>query len=215
MTIRDDILGNIRARLGRTAQDSTEADARLQTHPGGPVPARTQGTPAELRERFIAMARKASADVEELDGPGALPALVARICGEHGFEPAAVAAPDPVLEPLDWQGAGVAVAHRAAEPDDRVGVGHALCAVAETGTLVLTSGPRSPVTPSFLPDVHVVALEAARLVGGYEEAWARVRAAGVMPRTVNWITGPSRSADIEQTIQLGAHGPVRLVIALY
>ena len=214
MTTRDDILGNIRTRLGRTADDRAEVDAHLQGHPSGPLPARTQGTPDELRERFIAMARKASADVEELDGPDALPGVVARICGEHGFEPAAVAAPDPALEPLDWRGAGVASAHRAAEPDDRVGIGHALCAVAETGTLVLASGPQAPVTPSFLPDVHVVALEAARLVGGYEEAWARVRAAGAMPRTVNWITGPSRSADIEQTIQLGAHGPVRLVIAL-
>ncbi|MDZ7748013.1 MAG: LUD domain-containing protein [Halofilum sp. (in: g-proteobacteria)] len=76
--------------------------------------------------------------------------------------------------------------------------------------LALASGPASPVTLGFLPEVHVVALSADRLVGSYEEAWSLLRARGPLPRTINWITGPSRSADIEQTLQLGAHGPVRL-----
>lgn len=214
MSARDHILGNIRTRLERGAEDPAHADARLDSHPAGPVPARARGTPADLRQRFIDMARGASAEVEELEDVAQLPPLMARLCAAGGLGAPAVA-PDAVLEALDWAGAGVAVEHRAARDGDRVCVGRALCGVAETGTLVLASGAASPVTLAFLPDVHVVALDTATLVGGYEDAWEVVRAAGPMPRTVNWITGPSRSADIEQNIQLGAHGPIRLVIALY
>ncbi len=140
---------------------------------------------------------------------------VAGICGAHGFDAAAAIAPDPALEGLDWSDAGVAADARRGQPDDRVCVGHAVCGVAETGTLVLASGPRSPITLNFLPDVHVVAIPADAIVGTYEDAWKRIRTRGDMPRAINWITGPSRSADIEQTLQLGAHGPVRFVIALY
>lgn len=213
MSARDRILGNIRTRLDRGAEDPAHADARLAGHPSGPVPERARGDPAALRRRFIDMARAASAEVEELDDLAELPALMARLCTAAGLGAPAVA-PDAVLEGLDWGGAGVTVEHRAARDGDRVCVGRALCGVAETGTLVLASGAASPITLAYLPDVHVVALDSAALVGGYEDAWARVRAAGPMPRAVNWITGPSRSADIEQSLQLGAHGPMRLVIAL-
>ncbi len=215
MNDRSHILGNIRARLGRDADDQAAVDERLAARPVGPVPARGEGSAENLRVRFVEMARKASADVEQLGGIEELPGLVAGICGAHGFDPAAAIAPAPALEGLGWSDAGVAAEARRGQPDDRLCVGHAVCGVAETGTLVLASGPQSPITLNFLPDVHVVAIPADAIVGTYEDAWLRIRARGDMPRAVNWITGPSRSADIEQTLQLGAHGPVRLVIALY
>ncbi len=90
----------------------------------------------------------------------------------------------------------------------------AFTAVAETGTLMLRSGPDHPTTLNFLPDTHIVVLRAGQIVGPYEDAWAKLRAAGDMPRAVNFVSGPSRTADIEQTIQLGAHGPRRLHIVL-
>jgi L-lactate dehydrogenase complex protein LldG len=214
MSARDDILARLRERRSRSP-DETDAATHLRTHAAGPVPQRAQGAGAELRARFVAAAEQASAEVAEIDGPGSVPALVARLCAEQGYAPEAVVAPDGALDTLDWGAAGLAVSARAAHGDDRVGVSQAFCGIAETGTLVLRSGPQSPVTVGFLPEVHVVALTLQDLVGGYEQAWQRLRAAGAMPRTVNWITGPSRSADIEQTIQIGAHGPLRLVIALY
>jgi L-lactate dehydrogenase complex protein LldG len=80
---------------------------------------------------------------------------------------------------------------------------------------MLVSGPETPSTLNFLPETHVVVVRASQIVGGYEDAWARLRAAmKAMPRTVNFITGPSRSGDIEQTLQLGAHGPRRLHVVL-
>ncbi len=214
MSARDDILARLRERRSQSP-DTIDPAAHLRAHPGGPIPERAQGAGEDVRSRFMAAAERASAEVVELEGLVGLPALVARVCAEQGCAAAAAAAPDTALGALDWSGAGLEMAARAATGDDRVGVSHAFCGIAETGTLVLRSGADSPVTLGFLPDVHIVALAADSLVGGYEQAWQRLRAAGEMPRAVNWITGPSRSADIEQTIQIGAHGPLRLVIALY
>ena len=79
----------------------------------------------------------------------------------------------------------------------------------------MASGADSPTTLNFLPETEIVLLPAEGVVGGMEEAWARLRnrlgKAG-LPRTVNFITGPSRSADIGQKLQMGAHGPRRLHI---
>ena len=127
-------------------------------------------------------------------------------------------APDPGLEALPWDGQALLdVARGPAVEPDQASVTAALAGVAETGTLVLHSGATAPTTLNFLPETHIVVLDAAAMVGAYEEVWDRLRAAGgaaPLPRTVNLITGPSRSADIEQTLQLGAHGPRRLHIIL-
>jgi L-lactate dehydrogenase complex protein LldG len=90
-------------------------------------------------------------------------------------------------------------------------------AAAETGTLLLVSGADNPTTLNFLPEAHTVLIAASDIVGSYEEAFDRLRAIhgeGYLPRTVNLISGPSRTADIEQTIVRGAHGPSRLHVLI-
>ena len=114
---------------------------------------------------------------------------------------------------LPWRETAIEVSRGASDGKDPVGLSHALAGVAETGTVVLTSGRDNPTTLAFLPATHIVVVRAADIAGDYETAWGHVRTMfgkGGMPRTVNWITGPSRSADIEQTLLLGAHGPQRL-----
>ena len=101
-----------------------------------------------------------------------------------------------------------------AEPGDTVSLTPCLAAVAETGTLMLVSGAETPTTLNFLPDTHVVVVRAGQVVVSYEEGWDLIRSRGAMPRTVNLVTGPSRTGDIEQRIQLGAHGPRRLHVVL-
>jgi L-lactate dehydrogenase complex protein LldG len=96
-----------------------------------------------------------------------------------------------------------------------VGITGAFCAIAETGTLMLLSGPRMPGATSLLPETHVAIVRTGRIVRGMEDAWALLRSEHpAMPRAVNFISGPSRTADIEQTLVLGAHGPYRVHVVL-
>jgi L-lactate dehydrogenase complex protein LldG len=125
---------------------------------------------------------------------------------------------DPLLHGLPWDSTPqIEVAHGRSDGKDAVSVSHALAGVAESGTIMLASGPENPTTLNFLPETHIVVLAAADIVGDYESAFDMVRSRhgrGTMPRTVNLITGPSRSADIEQTLLLGAHGPRRLHLVI-
>ena len=116
---------------------------------------------------------------------------------------------------LGWSGAGVEIVVREAREADLVGVTGAFCAVAETGTLMTVSSPGTPATVSLLPETHIAILRASRVVPGMEEAWQLLRRErGLPPRAVSFISGPSRTADIEQTVTLGVHGPYRVHIVL-
>jgi L-lactate dehydrogenase complex protein LldG len=118
------------------------------------------------------------------------------------------------LAAIDWP-AGFEVEHRAARREDETSVTPCFAAVAESGGIVTLSGPDTPSTLNFVPDNHIVIVHAAQVVRDFEDVWTQWRASGrPMPRTVNIISGPSRTADIEMTIQLGAHGPRRLHILL-
>ena len=104
-----------------------------------------------------------------------------------------------------------------ASPTDQVGLSHALAAIAETGTLTLASGADNPVTLNFVPENHIIVVEDTDLVGPYEDVWTRVRTRfgkTHMPRTLNFISGPSRTADIGGKLVTGAHGPRRLCVVL-
>jgi len=77
------------------------------------------------------------------------------------------------------------------------------------------SGANSPTSLNFLPDNYLCILRRERLVKHIEDVWQRLRDEHTgLPRAINFITGPSRTADVEQTIQLGAHGPRRLHVIL-
>ncbi len=215
---RDTVLGNVRRNLQRmrSVDDRIgELEQRMHQHPRQTVPERAQRVPAEQVELFVQMAEEASASLQRVADWAAVPAAVAEFVLRHNFPPELVVAPAAELVELPWTGQNqLRVEHRAARDGDRVSVAPAFAGIAETGTLMLLSGPGSPTSLNFLPDAHIVVLSADRIVGPYEDAWQRLRARGAMPRSVNFITGPSRSADIEQTLQLGAHGPIELHIIL-
>ena len=80
---------------------------------------------------------------------------------------------------------------------------------------MVASGPDTPAAASLLPETHVALLRAGRIVARMEEAWDLARQAfGQLPRAVNFISGPSRTGDIEQQLVLGAHGPYRVHIVV-
>ena len=145
-----------------------------------------------------------------------VPAAIAGYLAEHNIAPIAKIAPDPVLDAIPWQAAPLLDLTRGKGEDaDKVSITSAFAGIAETGTVMALSGPHHPTTLNILPETHVVVLRADQIVGAYEEAWDRLRASGRgTPRTVMLITGPSRSGDIEQTLQLGAHGPKRLHLVI-
>ena len=222
---RDAILGSIRRSLGRGALDATARaalDERMAKPAPNLVPARTDISQDERVALFTSMAKAVFATVDRVSGPDAVPGAVADYLAQHNLPPALVMAPDPALDAYPWgERPMLAIRRGRAEEADRVGVTGAVMGFAETGTLMMTSGPDHPSTLNFVPENHVVVLPAEKIGGAYEEGWAHLRAegepgadGGFMPRTVNLVTGPSRTADIEQTIALGAHGPRRLHIVI-
>jgi L-lactate dehydrogenase complex protein LldG len=215
---KSQIFSGIRRALGRgelPAEARAAADARLAEHPRGTIPARSALGRDEKIALFVAMAETVAATVRRVAGPGDVPDAVAEYLAGQNLSTAVKAAPDPALEGIPWSKRPLlSVTAGRADDGDATSLTGALAAVAETGTLVLASGPHAPSTLNFMPETHIVVLRAAQIVGAYEEAWDLLRQSGAMPRTVNWITGPSRTGDIEQQIQLGAHGPRRLHIVL-
>ncbi len=224
---RDQILGDIRASLrggGRvSAEQTTQLEARLANHPAGLIPRRSAGLDrARLIELFEDQARAVTTTVSRVRSLADVPAAVAEYLSSQNLPAEAAVAPDALLDTVPWS-ARPLLKLRRGKPvaSDQVGISASFAAIAETGTLMILSGADSPSTLNFLPDTHVVVLPARRVVGPMEDAWRRLRetrgdlaTAANMPRTVNFITGPSRTADIEQKIEMGAHGPRRQHIIL-
>ena len=190
---------------------------RLRSTPRGLVPARGQLEGEALVAMFREQAQAVQASLADVATQADIPAEVARYLREHNLPASLRIGTDPRLAGLDWSATAIALSAGPSAGDDLNGLSHAFAGIAETGTLALVSGPENPTTLNFLPDNHIVVLRAGDLEGDAESLWDRLRArygAGLMPRTVNMITGPSRSGDIEQQIILGAHGPRRLHIVI-
>jgi L-lactate dehydrogenase complex protein LldG len=217
MTARDLILATIRRSLGVAGTEAPrrlEVTTRLSGHPAGVVPARGQLPPAARLDLFARMVEAAAGTLERANEAADIPAAIAAFLRGHNLPLAIRHGDDLLLAAVPWDRAGTLEVRRgASRGTDLAAVSHAIGAVAETGTLVLTSGADNPTTLNFLPDVHIVVVNARDVLSDFEAVMERLRerfGAGAMPRAVNMITGPSRSADIEQTLILGAHGPRKL-----
>lgn len=211
MTARDEILGRVRQGVGKGdfAQRRAAAEAQLLARARGPQPVMAGG----LVERFRDKAQSLASTLDSVPERAAAPGAVAAYLKAHELVQQVVVAPE--LAGLDWAGSGIAAEARGAVDTDSVGITGCFCAVAETGTLVLLSGADTPATVSLLPETHVALVDASRIVATMEDAFALLRAEhGSVPRAINFISGPSRTGDIEQTIVLGAHGPCRVHLIL-
>jgi L-lactate dehydrogenase complex protein LldG len=241
---RDDILGGIRRALRRGPLldvERGELAERVAAHHRNLVPARAASLGHKGRiELFVAMAEAVQTTVARVASEADIPAEIARYLAAENLPAELVVAPDASLEGVPWETRPLLQIRRGrAEAQDAVSLTPCLAGIAETGTLMLTSGPGTPSTLNFLPDTHIVVLHAGQVVASYEDGWDLLRArrqndppplagevdrpaagpegganAPALPRTVNLITGPSRTGDIEQRIQLGAHGPRRLHVVL-
>lgn len=219
---RDAILARIRNSLTADAGDQARRNvvaSRIADHKPNLVPARSQISHARQLDLFQEQAEAVQASVVRVAAPRDVPAAVADYLRSQNLPQTVRHGADKLLAKLPWKSKAPTVeVHKGrADPADEVSLSHAAAGVAETGTLVLTSGPDNPTTLNFLPENHIIVVEARDITGSYEEAWQALRqryGERNLPRTVNMITGPSRTADIEQRIELGAHGPRRLHIVI-
>ncbi len=220
MTARAQMLDAIRraSKRGPLAGEArTALEDRLRQHRTNIVPERTAGSQEDRIRQFERWATFNQASVACISAKE-VPAAVTDYLAANNLPARAVMAPDSALDRYDWTSRGMLELRRGLPQDaDRVAITGALAGVAETGTLVFVSGPEHPTSLNLLPETHIVILRERDVVGPLEDVFARLRARygeGAMPRTVNTVTGPSRTGDIEQQLELGAHGPRRMHILL-
>jgi L-lactate dehydrogenase complex protein LldG len=213
MNARDNILGKIRTALGRN-RPLTETEvgplrAVLRENRRGPLPTMNWEPVSRFRERCLSL----SSTVDDVAEFHQVPAAVKRYLTTNHLPGTCVCSPQ--FAGFDWAGAGLIVEARPSTGEDAVGITGAYCAIAETGTLMLLSGPSNPMKNSLLPETHIAVVAASRILRCMEDGWDLLRREhGPLPRQVAFVSGPSRTADIEMTLVVGIHGPYRVHVIL-
>ena len=162
-------------------------------------------TAAEVPGVVVAIARERSAREVVAWDAASLGISLGPALGEAGISLAAVAAAEVGAEPR--------LRHRAEAARADLGVTGVDWALAETGTLILRSGPGRPRSTSLLPPTHVAVFDRRRLLESLEQVGVMLEALHANGAddpggaVINFITGPSRTADIELTLTRGVHGP--------
>jgi L-lactate utilization protein LutC len=213
MSAKEHILSRIRGALkldlGSVNERSNAIEEYIRAHRSGPQPAMDWDIVPRFKERALTL----SSTVEEVASLEDVPQAVARYLGEQALPTNGVCWPE--FARLAWPASGIAMEARPARSDDLVGLTGAFCGIAETGTLMLASSPDTPAAASLLPETHIAVVTNSRIVRTMEDAWALLRAELKRPpRAVNLVSGPSRTADIDQIVSLGAHGPYRVHVIL-
>ena len=220
---REKILNKIKAGLDplqSRAHREISVEARLSNPDKHVVPKRAQLDRAKRILLFLQMAEEVAATTSRVSSVDELPGSIIEYLNRHNLPSSIKTDTNPLLNRVNWaKHPTLEVKFGKAEDCDQNSVTVAFAGVAETGTVVLTSGVTNPTTLNFLPENHIVVPPTSRLYRTYEDVWEILRKTGTqsdetLPRTVNWITGPSRTGDIEQTMQLGIHGPRRLHLIL-
>ncbi len=207
------IFSRIRQAQNRPEQPPQSELDQVQQYLAHHAPGPRPDLGADLVARFRQQAERTSQTLDRVDTLDDVPAAVARYLSGLGLAPQAIAW--RTLQGLPWQQAGISVEFRKPVNEDLVGVTGCFCAVAETGTLMLLSGPDTFSSAALLPETHVAIVPESRVVASIEDAFALAKTErGELPRATNFISGPSRTGDIEQTIVLGAHGPYRVHVIL-
>jgi len=194
VSARDDILDSIRART-RVAVPK-------------PLPYRAQPITSDPVASFVAKASAVNTEIRILDREDEIPAAIAEILRAHNLAARVHLPPNS-----DVTGLGALTVLRDPPGPDDTAVTRAPLAIAETGTLVQPAREASPASWHFRPGFEVAILKASDIVAHFEDALQKLKTQP-LPPTINLITGPSRTGDIEQTLELGAHGPKALAVLI-
>jgi L-lactate dehydrogenase complex protein LldG len=195
MNARDDILLSIRSRT-RPKTDK-------------PEPYRAPIIASDLVAAFAEKAQAANAEIRVLEGEAEIPEAIADILRSHNLAARIHLPPNSDIAQTDWR---LSIERSAPGPDDAT-VTRAPLAIAETGTLVQPARNCSPASWHFRPGLEIAILRESDIVAHFEDALVKLKKDN-LPATINLITGPSRTGDIEQTLELGAHGPKALAVLI-
>ncbi len=160
-TARDDIFATIRRSLGVAGSEQIRREIvadRLQRAPRGVIPERGRDDGPERLATFRREAEAAFATVAEVGPSADVPGAVADYLRSHNLPATVRMGADPRFAKMPWSETALEVSQGRSEGADLNAVSHAFGGVAESGTLVMVSGPESPSTLNFLPDNHIVVL---------------------------------------------------------
>lgn len=221
MNSRNKILSRIRSQKGRgplDAKTKRKLKARIEKHAPNLIPGRAQIPLDQQVNLFQEKMEALAATVERVEKSADIPARIQDYLAQHNLPTRIKVSPSEKVSGLNWSDIPtLEIIAGAGAEEDEVGISPAFAGIAETGTLMMTSGADTPSTINFLSENHIAILDVKDMKGSYEEAWDALRekiGEAEMPRTVNLISGPSRTADIEQRLIMGAHGPKRLHVIL-
>lgn len=207
--MNDSARAQIFARLRHTcraadAEDIARALPAVDSAPGAPLPS------SDLATAFLANVLKNKGTIDCVANRSLAVKALADYIYSHFRSHRLVAGNDANLAAMPWREAGVLPRFGTIEPGEPVAVSYALLGIAETGATVLRTGKANPAANNLLGEHHIVLVDSARLVANMEQAWAGLRQEmdrGGRPRGLNFIAGPSSTADIEGQLVYGAHGP--------
>ena len=207
---------NIMQRIRQANEFCAEANAqqmieqRLHQHARGPRPQ----WPGNLITHFIKKAQQSAASISMVDGEADLVDAVRAYLVEQSVDNRLLCASTALIKGLNWPD-DVFIEARAATTHDKVVLVEAFAGIAETGSVVMCSSQETPVSLNFLADYFICVVHQKNVVNTIDDLWKKIREEkSQMPRAVNIITGPSRTADVEQIIQMGAHGPRKVHVLL-
>lgn len=166
-----------------------------------------------LIEDFRRYAAQEAATSERVAGPCDVPQAVVRYLNERQLPLQAIAAGEITAGGVDWSlGGELDVVDGPIRPDGDTLVTGCYAGLAEAGAVVTVSSAAGPNEFQFLASTHIVVVPAERIFADYEALWFFVgnEFGTAMPRSMNWIVGPSRTADLGVPSRLGAHGPARV-----
>lgn len=214
MSARENILARIRANSGKAGATTTAeidvARAVIRARTRGPLPGFGKHEPVQ---HFIDECARLSTTLAEVASSAEVPREVARYIAQQNLLPKVVGWDE--FGKLDWATSKISYESRPANAADLIGLTGCFSAIGETGTLLLLGARATPKVTALLPETHICVVKKSRILPTMEDAFQLMRdEVGAPPRATFFVSGPSRTADIEQTIVIGAHGPYRVHVIL-
>jgi L-lactate dehydrogenase complex protein LldG len=208
---RADILGRVRRAQRSALQQNEIREALAELGVAPPAPRDAENLQDAFRQRVLL--NHATLDVV----PSRAQAIkrISDYAYRHYRTHKVVAGYDPRLAAMPWRDAGVLVRFDAATAEDPLSISYARVGIAESGSLVLFNDRTNPGANNLLVQDHIILLDERDLVPDFETAWEKIREQEVLtgfPRGINFVSGPSSTADIKGHLVFGAHGPQRLHI---